>query len=418
MSDTTQHNDQIKLLWQKMETMEDLIDLLNLSKKKLFGEKAFDLEKKNITFYLAPERRSKGYREFSIKKKSGGVRSICAPNPGLLQTQKALNYVLQVIGEVHDNAFGFVPGKNIANNAALHVGKAYVLNIDIKDFFPSVEQSRVWARLQYPPFGLSGSRKELANAIATLVSHNMTVQRLDESSKEWVEKERSVLPQGAPTSPTITNFICNRLDRKMMGIAKRFGLVYSRYADDITFSSDHYVYDSEGEFFKELRRVVIAEGFHLQEKKVRLQCKPYRQEVTGIIVNEKLNLRKKYIKEVRMWLYMWERYGLLKASILFKKHYEKDGRREEKELIHVLPGKIHFIRMVKGEEDPTYLKLRGRYWKLIGKSQGDKKGKEKVTHDQKKEKKKSIKRKEQFDLDSFIEDLSVLGFDGAIEKHL
>jgi retron-type reverse transcriptase len=180
---------------------------------------------------------------FTIKKKSGQDRTIHSPIKGLKEFQKALNIILQCIHEPHEAATGFIVGKSIVDNAKIHVGQTYVYNIDLKDFFPSIDRSRVWGRLLIAPFnlGVSEEKRTIANFIATLCCTPMDVERFKDN--EWISLKTSVLPQGAPTSPTLTNIICERLDKRLTGVAMRFGLNYSRYADDITFSSKHNTYE-------------------------------------------------------------------------------------------------------------------------------------------------------------------------------
>src|SRR5690606_12979703 len=118
------------------------------------------------------------------------------------------------------------------------------------------------------------SRKKIANIIAALCCTEMEVERKDENG-EWISVKRNVVPQGAPTSPVITNIICQKLDFLLTGVAKRFGLKYSRYADDITFSSMHNVYQPDSDFLKELKRIITEQGFHINVNKTRLQKDGY-----------------------------------------------------------------------------------------------------------------------------------------------
>lgn len=282
----------------------------------------------------------------------------------------------------HKSAFGFVHGKSIVDNAKKHTGKNYVYNIDLKDFFPSVDASRVWARLKYPPFnlGTNKNREQIANMIKTLCCTPMLVERKVDNS--WTTITTSALPQGAATSPILTNVICERLDIKLTGLSKRFGLEYSRYADDITFSSMHNtfitekgkleaIYEKESSFDKELRRIVSSQNFRINDKKVRLQKRGYKQEVTGLIVNEKVNTPNYYFKELRQWIYFWESKDYDKAYELFLKKYIKNKGivTNSKPNMHlVIEGKLLYLKMVKGETNSTYLKLKARFDKLANNS--------------------------------------------------
>ena len=186
--------------------------------------------------------------------------------------------------------------------------------------------------------------------------------------EDGTKKDFYVLPQGAPTSPIITNMICDTLDRRLAGLAKRFGLCYTRYADDITFSSMHNVYQKDGDFRKELIRIIQSQGFTINEKKTRLQKIGGRQEVTGIIVSDKLNVTKKYVRDIRNILYIWDRYGFGVAySKFFPKYKEEKGhvKKGNPDLVNVLDGKLMYLRMVKGEDDSVYKRLHNKFDKLV-----------------------------------------------------
>ena len=182
-----------------------------------------------------------------------------------------------------------------------------------------------------------------------------------------------VLPQGAPTSPIITNTICDTLDRRLAGLAKRFGLRYTRYADDITFSSMHYVYSGNGEFINELARIINTQGFVINEAKTRLQKRGSCQEVTGILVSDKLNVTKKYVREIRSLLYIWDKYGYSAAmSRFFPKYKAEKGhiKKGNPELTNVLDGKLMYLKMVKGDTDSVYVKLYTKFQELVNRDSG------------------------------------------------
>jgi RNA-directed DNA polymerase len=367
------HIDQIRTAFEKMQSREDLLHVLNEAKPLVYGDKAVPFELKQLTWYANPNLGRKRYAEFKIKKKSGTERSIHAPVRGLKSLQKTLSFVLQCIYEPHNAAMGFVRDRSIVDNAKLHVGSMYVYNIDLKDFFPSVDQARVWKCFQLKPFNLinkqeGSSRIQIANIIASLCCTEMEVERKNELG-EWAKLKRNVLPQGAPTSPVITNIICQKLDFLLSAVAKRFGLKYSRYADDITFSSMHNVYQPESEFLKELHRIIAEQNFHIKESKTRLQKDGYRKEVTGLLVNEKANVQQRYIKQLRMWLYYWETYGKERASGFFLQQYIADKghvKNGKPDMANVISGKLDYLKMVKGADNELYLKLKMRYHALCG----------------------------------------------------
>jgi retron-type reverse transcriptase len=393
----------LKNTFEKMESKQDFLDILNMAKSFLYGEKVIAFEMKQLSYYINKDqkvenekvnllahmnmgddrfktsKRKSAYTSFTIKKKSGEDRTLNAPVKGLKELQKVLNLIFQCIYEPHKAATGFVAGKSIVDNAKLHINQNYVYNLDLKDFFPSIDQARVWGRIKVAPFnlGTTEERKKIANMIATLCCTPMEVER--NTNGEWHKVITSVLPQGAPTSPTLTNAICEKLDIRLTGVAKRFGLNYTRYADDITFSSKHNsfeiaknvfenIYLKDSTFDKEVRKIIASQNFHIKESKVRLQKQGYRQEVTGIVVNDKVNINQKYIKQIRQWLFYWETYGYDRAYVYFLSKYSVDKGHVKKgkpNMMLVLDGKLLYLKMVKGENDGTYLKLRERFEKLI-----------------------------------------------------
>jgi RNA-directed DNA polymerase len=396
MKITPEQINTIQIEFKAMNSKNDFLALLNEAKKLVYGDKTVPFEEKQLNYYINKDTKAKvdlsallnerdsrfknnpgkpSYVTFTIKKKSGADRTIHAPVKGLKEFQKALNIILQCVHQPHSAATGFVQGKSIVDNAKVHVGQIYVYNLDLKDFFPSVDKSRVWGRLLGTPFNLNTTdqRKKIANMIAGLSCTPMEVERFID--KQWTKTRTSVLPQGAPTSPTLTNAICEKMDIRLSGVAKRFGLNYTRYADDITFSGMHNTYEiasntfdkifvANSTFDKEVRRIIADQNFHIKESKVRLQKEGYRQEVTGLVVNDKVNVTTTYIKQLRQWLYYWETYGYDKAYTFFVQKYFADKghvKKGQPNMMMVLDGKLLYLKMVKGENDGTYLKLKKRF---------------------------------------------------------
>lgn len=351
------HIDQIRKQFAEMQSKEDLVKLLSEAKNMLYGEKCKLVQLKSLTYYANPTLCKKRYHTFTIKKKSGADRIIHAPVKGLKSILRSLNFVLQCVYEPHKAATGFVLGKSIVDNALKHVGHHYVLNMDLKNFFHTFDRNRVKVSFMYEPFNLNGEKEPLAFLLACLCTHPLEIDG----------EIKSVLPQGSPTSPTLTNILCKKLDRRLTGLAKRFGATYTRYADDITFSSPHNIYNDE-EFNKELKRIIEEDQkLVINPKKTRLQKAGYRQEATGLVINEKVNVRRRYVKQIRMWLYYWEKYGYEKAEQIFKRDYIADKGHVKKgnaHLVNVLDGKLEFLKMVKGIEDGTYKGLKERFNKL------------------------------------------------------
>ena len=340
-----------------LRDIEDLCLLLNMVKSDALGSKAYSIHIRQITYYCNPRREGVvRYTTFVIPKKDGGERLISAPVAGLKSILYALNTILQSIYEPSNCAMGFVPGRSVVDNARAHMGQNYVYNIDLKDFFPSIDKSRVWKRLTLPPFNFSS---DLADVIAGLCT----------MSTEEGNKARCVLPQGAPTSPTLSNIICEKLDRQLARLAQKHGLHYTRYADDITFSSMHYVYAKDGDFIRSLHKIIEQNRFTINDKKTRLQCRGERQEVTGIVLSNKLNVARKYTGELRTLLHIWERYGYMAARESCMRHRRRSPLyrygHNKPYLESMIMGKLHYLKMVKGEKDAVYRRLYERFTILL-----------------------------------------------------
>ena len=348
---------EIKQKFSQVENKLDLLALLNSASEIIYGKDSKPFTINQLNYYADPRKSSKRYETYIIKKKSGGERQINSPIKGLKALLKSLNLILQSIAEPHRLAFGFVLNKSIVDNAKIHLNKNYVYNIDLKDFFHSFDRKKVKTVFLQEPFNLKDDKEPLAFLLASLCTHPLLID----------DKTKIILPQGSPTSPTLTNIICIRLDRRLNGLAKKMRIKYSRYADDITFSSDRNVF-KDTEFQKELKRIIEEDqNLVINPKKTRLQNALHRQEVTGLTVNEKVNVQKRYLKQIRMWIYYWERYGYIRAQHLFANDYLKDKGHILKgnpNLGNVLSGKLDFLKMVKGENNSTYASLENRFNKL------------------------------------------------------
>ena len=351
------HIDKIQKQFAELKSKEDLVELLNDAKNMLYGQECKPVQLKALTYYTNPRHCKKRYKAFTIKKKSGEDRTIHAPVQGLKSILRSLNFVLQCIYDPHEAATGFVLGKSIIDNARKHVGQQYVLNMDLKDFFHTFDRNRVKMGFMQEPFNLGG-QEPLSFLLASLCTHPFEING----------EVKTVLPQGSPTSPTLTNILCKKLDRRLTGLAKRFGATYTRYADDITFSSQQNIYKNEA-FNIEIKRIIEEDqNLVINPKKTRLQNAEYRQEATGLIVNDKVNVRRRYVKQIRMWLYYWEKYGYEKADQIFKRDYvsvKGNNKNGEPSLQNVLSGKLEFLKMVKGDGDDTFYGLKKRFDKLI-----------------------------------------------------
>lgn len=283
------------------------------------------------------------YHHYTIKKKKGGERQIFAPEKQLKKIQKHLNYFLQAYylmikpNEVH----GFVVNPhylgthcNILENAKVHTGKKYVLNIDLKDFFPSISTMQVKQVFTSSYFGFN---EQIATALTLLTTYE------------------SKLPIGSPASPVISNFICLQLDSDLKKFADTNGLTYTRYADDLTFSSDTKISNDN---ILDIINLIKKNNFEINEKKLRLQTAGQKQTVTGLTVNEKANVDRKLLKKIRAMLHDFTVNGIDKAT---QKHFNLQGDIESKykeKFISRLEGYINFVGQVRGEEDSLYIKQK------------------------------------------------------------
>lgn len=244
------------------------------------------------------------YIRFKIPKKSGGERLISAPMPKLKAAQTWVLHNILYKVPVHDAAHGFVQGRSIVSNAQPHVGTAAVINLDLQDFFPTIKFRRVFGVFR----ALGYSRA--ASTILSLLCTEPEVEEVEMDGERWfVQVGERFLPQGAPTSPAITNILCHRLDRRLAGSAKQLGFSYTRYADDLTFSRDEPGEGAIARMLGRARGIVKEEGFVVHPKKTRVLRKGRQQEVTGVVVNEKLNVDRKTLRKFRALLFQIEKDG-------------------------------------------------------------------------------------------------------------
>lgn len=239
-----------------------------------------------LSYLLFVEGIDKQYQTFEIPKKHGGTRMICAPSEDLKGIQRRLAAALisyhKAISDQRKPvvSHGFEKGRGIITNARVHRNKRFVLNLDLEDFFPSFHFGRVMGYFEKNrDFRLP---HEAAVTIAQLACF------------------QGRLPQGGPTSPVIANLICEILDTRLLKLAGTYKLDYTRYADDLTFSTnDHLFMESCPQFLEAVTTELHRTGFLVNPKKTRLQVRDSRQEVTGLIVNKKLHVSREYYKQTR-----------------------------------------------------------------------------------------------------------------------
>lgn len=248
------------------------------------------------------------YIHFTVPKRSGGVREISAPKQHLARIQRALVADLLSKVPLHPAATAFAPGSSIVKHASRHTRQAVVVRLDIADFFPSITYSRV--RGLFASLGYSSG---VATILALLATER---PRTNPSSRGWhdpIFTGPARLPQGAATSPVISNLICRGLDARLSGLATRHGFTYSRYADDLTFSHPHAA-SNLGRLLSSVPVILREEGFTLNEAKTRVMRSNQRQIVTGLTVNDGVALPRADLRRFRAFLHTCERDGLDSAS--------------------------------------------------------------------------------------------------------
>jgi RNA-directed DNA polymerase len=216
------------------------------------------------------------YREFTVPKRAGGTRRIAAPSPELKAMQRRIVRRLLRRLRCHFSATGFERGHSIVSNAACHVGQAVVVRMDLKTFFDATRADRVEAY-----FRAIGWNREASGLLARLCTH------------------RGGLPQGAPTSPRLSNLVNTRMDARLSGVGRGLGAMYSRYADDLTFSFATDEPRAIRAVIRATKRIVGDEGYTLhQRRKLRIRRRHQQQCVTGLVVNDRVGLP----RATRRWL--------------------------------------------------------------------------------------------------------------------
>ena len=222
------------------------------------------------------------YVRFTIPKRDGTARPIWAPKKRLKAAQRwILHHIVERL-PVHGAAQGFLVGRSILSNAQVHENPKVLLKMDIKEFFPTV----TWRRVK-GVFRRAGYRDGVSTLLALVCTEAPREIVSVEGKTYFVSLGPRCLPQGAPTSPAITNALCLRLDRRLAGLAKRYGWRYTRYADDLTFSlpQEHKGAPKLGAMMGCVMRIVAGEGFEIKQEKTRVHRSGGRQSVTGLVVN-------------------------------------------------------------------------------------------------------------------------------------
>lgn len=323
--------DKAKLKKHKLPVFKDAAELA----------KAMNVEMGQLRF-LAYNRKVSTvshYKRFYMQKKSGGKRLISAPMPLLKIAQYwVLENILDKV-KVHSAAHGFLKEHSIVSNAQPHVGQDVVVNFDFKDFFPTLTFNRV--RGVFRSLGYSG---QVATIFAALCTEPEVDEVIMDGRKYYIHSGERHLPQGAPTSPALTNIICYKLDKRIEGMAKSLGFAYTRYADDMSFSASGDSKENLQKLIWGVRAISEAEGFTLHPDKLRIMRKGARQEVTGIVVNEKVSINRHELRKFRALLFQIEKDG-------------PEGKQWGKSpnLAEAVWGYANFVYMVKPEQGKKLL---------------------------------------------------------------
>ena len=308
---------------QKCNSIDELISSFSLN-----------ITPKKFSYILYVLQDNQKYKDFTIPKSGGGIRTISCPEPTLKYLQKEFNKIfISCIDEIKQinpsyliSNHAFEKYKSIASNAYKHKNKKYILNIDIKDFFSSIHYGRIIGFLQKDRY-LKLSEKT-AKIIAKLATYNGT------------------LPQGSPLSPILASLIGNIIDARLLKLAKKYKLTYTRYADDITFSGNSGI----KKLIEITSNVLEEEGFSLNNKKTRMQFSHQRQEVTGLTINGGMvRVNKKYKRDLYQACYYCKKFGV--DSHLKKIKCDKSFYKEH------LYGKAYFVNMVEPDEGKKLFNL-------------------------------------------------------------
>ena len=279
------------------------------------------------------------YDQFFIPKSSGGKRMIQNPNHYLKKMQKRLSYLFQ--GIYHpikpDCAYGFIqsvedehPARNIYTNAERHIGKKWVLNIDMKDFFHTVSGEHVKRIFRRPPFRFT---RKASHYLSLLVTHE------------------GRLPMGAPTSPVLSNMACLDLDKKLSELSEENEWVYTRFADDMTFSSEYPITHIH---IENITKRIEQQGFSINPKKIRLYREGDKAEVTGLVLGERHpDVSGTFVENIQRDIQL---FHLVTDDRTLQRDFF-DSRSVVK-LERSIQGQINFVKFVRGEADSTHIHLR------------------------------------------------------------
>ena len=274
-----------------------------------------NIKEVNKILYNVSNNIDANYEEIIIHKKTGGLRFLNAPSKTLKSIQKRILKNVLEEKKTSNYSYAYIKGYSIIDNAKPHVNKSKIVKLDIKDFFDNINFNMVYNTC----FNETLYPKKLGMLFTNLCTYNNS------------------LPQGAPTSGYISNIVLRGFDEKIGLFCKNNEIEYTRYSDDMTFPGDF----NTRKLIKKVNELLYEEGFCLNKKKIVVVNKKTRQQVTGIVVNEKLGIRKSYKKKIRQEVYYINKFGL-KCHLIKRKI-----KLEEKDYLNKLLGKINFVLQVE-----------------------------------------------------------------------
>lgn len=324
-----QHN---KTIFCSINSLRGLCNLLQIDERRLY--------------LMSKQPR---YKTFTIPKKGGGERQIEAPDHALKQVLGRLNRYLQSVYyfEKSSAAFGFIVGvqndedrRNVVANAKKHIGKPYLLNVDIKDFFHAVTRDMVLQIFLGKPFRF---KRELPDILADLCTYN------------------GRLPMGTPTSPVLSNLACRALDDELTDFATDMLWSYTRYADDMSFSSKQYI---NAEMIRDLRNILKKHGFEFNERKLKVYGPDDQKIITGLLVTEKVQLAPGYIPQLK------EEINRLQHALVIQNEQGQLATQWIEKHKKLVRGRLNFAGFVL-KRDEQFLQLKDSYYTAINPPQED-----------------------------------------------
>jgi len=262
------------------------------------------------------------YRPVNILKKNGNIRTLIIPSSKLKRIQSVIAGRILSCYSVSEYAYAYLKRKTIYDNASVHCGKKYLLKMDITDFFSSICFDRIYSAV----FNTKYFPRQIGVMLTALVCND------------------DVLPQGAPTSPAISNIVMASFDRLIGTWCKERGVSYTRYCDDLTFSGNVPLYG----VFKKSKSLLEEMGFEVNEKKTRFITSSDRQTVTGLTVNEKVSVPSDYKRKLRQEVYYVLKHGIVN-TVLFteNKEFISDGQVDEEKYYLSILGRVSYVLQIE-----------------------------------------------------------------------